>query len=253
MKTKILLVLALAVVGVGVYLAGPAVVDAAGYINFKDLKNALRRGVAQRTFVFSARVTSGGTAVAEGTNGVVSVMEINGLSEADVTDSDPDMLPYPCKLEAIMVDPSADSTIECDCVTVVGEDQFGNYTTDTIGACATDGELAEAEINEGNRVFAKVTSLTADDCAGGTAAEDDIRVQCSGEIGLPAAITSEAAIIHFCIYDLSATDKLCFESGDITTDLDDESVETDGLIGGGSTILADGDTLNIEVVPPAGK
>lgn len=230
------------------FLLQPLIVEAAGHIGLTNVKQELRTLTFTRIFSTVAL-----TDATEGTDGVISVMVIEDLEEADVTDSDPDMLPYPCKLDAYFIDDATTAdTLECDCVTIEGRNQFGIAITDTIGTCATDGALDEsADPYEGSKVFEIVTTATADDCDGSTDAGDQIVLRCSGEIGLPAAITSEAAILQFCLYDLSATNLLCFENGDITTDLDNYSVELDGLDGAGDP--DNGDVLFVRLRYPAGK
>jgi hypothetical protein len=229
----------LATLAAGIVLKGPQIVEAAGHISYSNLSAAERTRTLDVSCPAVASLAE--TAVTEGTAGVIDVLTVNGVTVA--TSTAPLMrLPYAAKLKLKMVDSDNDNAnvLRCSAIVLRGRNQFGTLITETV-ALPNETEVKTT------KVYEQLFSYSASGCANGADAEDAIRIRVSNEVGLPARVSTEDAIISACIVDGTVT--LCHVAADFDTDLDVESIDFDGV----GVTLAAGDRMTLRVRGPGGE
>lgn len=175
-------------------------------IGFRNLDNEAR---ARRFCVPMAPVPT--TAVTtNGLNGVVGATTINSVAAPSLTTTlvNP---PHPARLTVSLVDASANDTLTCASVVIIGTNQFGKAVRETLTSLT---ETAQTTVN----VFETVSSVTGATCAGAQDAGDLLHVMMSAFWGLTVPIASWSDVERACIIDDSSTDNtLCAVSNDGTS------------------------------------
>lgn len=255
----------------------PETIEAAGHIGLKNVTQPLRT----RDVSYTLQTPDTGnntTDVTVGLGGVVAAKYFPvGSNTITMTDTSTNVAlpPYPCKLRIYVKDGDNDAdALTCTGdITVCGYNQFGQPANLRNG---TSCETLSDNISEGteiatDRVYERVTSVTAAGCSGNVGADTNnlLVVGCSTAIGLPLPIDNFAGLVSICIQEDS--DPLqCFGgntaggAGDAEDiDLDDEAViledagdYTSTGIGedddGADITVDDGDIVWIRVRAPAG-
>lgn len=226
--------LATALVALFVAYIGSAL--AAG-LTYKSVESYLRT----KQTVFQTSLTVAGDVTA-GTNGVLGITTANAVTSYSLSAFSPPV--SPCKVNLIFIDDATTpNTLGACNFTLVGLDQYGKPVRETVSSV---GETAV----QSERVYEKVTSVqSTSSCTAGGDAADYFRVACSDEYGVGMPISDEPQVT-LCIYDDSADDIICYESGDSNfdgaVDIDDDAIDIGDLF----TLAAD-DVVYIRVRSPA--
>lgn len=218
------------------------IAEAAGHISVHNVTGDLR---TQRVmYVVPAIAALASTSVTAGTAGVIATPTVNAVTSIAST-ANTMTFPYPAKLKLQLLDPTANSTLLCTAVVLVGRNQFGQSITETV-ALPDETEVKSV------KVYESLLSYSASGCAAGNEAGDILRIRASNDIGLPFKVTSENAVLSLCHYDISvaaATNVVCYAQATFVTDLVYSAINLDTGI---ASALAPDDQVIIAVRPPAG-
>lgn len=181
--------------------AGPQPVYAK--VGIRNLSDTAR----MRSFCVPMAPVPTSAVTTNGLNGVVGSTTINSVAAPSITTTAVNP-PWPARLTVTLVDASANDTLTCASVTIVGTNQFGVAKTETL---STLTETAQTTTN----VFATVTSITGATCAGAQDAGDLLHVMVSAYYGLMVPVKAYTDVESVCIVDDSGSDNtLCAVSND---------------------------------------
>ena len=155
-----------------------------------------------------------------GSAGVIWQGTINAVaapaSSADSATA-PSTFPWPSRVGLILVDASANGTLTCTSVVLVGTDQFGKRVRETVSS------ITET-VSYSTNVFSTISSVTGAGCAGGAEAGDLLVVRQGVHLGLTVKLGAKTDVRAACLTDASASNAvLCARYNNGGTD-DLESV-----------------------------
>lgn len=200
------------------------------------------------------------TEVTVGTNGVIARFVAQGAAGSLTPNFTTGIsgIPYPSRLQVIMIDVTTNDTLACTSVTLQGFDQFGRAISETVNTVTETGQLTV-------RAFSKVTRVSGVACGGGTEATDFLRISTSMAIGLPIKTRSVNDIHSACFVDASASnDVVCYSAANLSAAsayIANAALVPAGLgradvyvvdmaAGGLATAMADGDSLILRIYQP---
>lgn len=137
-------------------------------------------------------------------------VDTGGTNNLTFTTAEMASFAYPARLSVQLADVTANDTLTCTSVTLVGVNQFGKPVTETLSTFTEVVQLT-------NNVFRRLTAVTAVGCSDGADATDALVVALSSFVGLGTKVRVKADVESACLKVAAGTSYDCATDPGIAT------------------------------------